>query len=159
MATLEKAISIALEAHAGILDKSSAPYILHPLRLMMKMSTHEEMIVAVLHDVIEDSDYTLAMLREEGFSAEVIGALESVTRRPEEPYEEYVRRAGSNIIGRKVKHADLMDNLNISRIRKLTDRDLERIKRYHQALETLAEADPAVTTGKRKPYTLFLGEL
>ncbi|RPJ78830.1 MAG: GTP pyrophosphokinase, partial [Deltaproteobacteria bacterium] len=86
MATLEKAISIALEAHEGFLDKSSAPYILHPLRIMLQMDTQEEMIVAVLHDVIEDSDYSLAMLKEIGFSDEVIEALESVTRKAEEPY-------------------------------------------------------------------------
>ena len=159
MATLEKAISIALEAHAGILDKSSAPYILHPLRIMFKMDTLAEMIVAVLHDVIEDSDYTLAMLREEGFSEEVIHALESVTRRPEEAYEEYIRRAGSNTMGRKVKQADLMDNLNLSRIRKLTNRDMERIKKYHRALEVLAGSEPTAKPDTHKPYTLFLGEL
>jgi len=116
MATLEKAITIALESHAGILDKSSAPYILHPLRVMLQMKTQEEMIVAVLHDVLEDSDYSLAMLSEAGFSENIVEAVDSVTRKPEEPYEEYIQRAGANPLGKKVKYADLMDNLNIARI-------------------------------------------
>ena len=159
MATLEKAISIALEAHEGFLDKSSAPYILHPLRIMLQMDTQEEMIVAVLHDVIEDSDYSIAMLKEIGFSDEVIEALESVTRKAEEPYEEYILRAGSNELGRKVKRADLMDNLTISRIKKLTNRDLERIQKYHQALEILKDTHSPKKSGKQGPYTLFLGEI
>lgn len=159
MATLEKAISIALEAHAGILDKTSAPYILHPLRIMLQMNTQEEMIVAVLHDVIEDSDYTLAKLRETGFSETVLEALESVTKKPEESYEAYILRAGSNDLGRKIKYADLLDNLDISRIQKLTDRDLSRIQKYHHALKLLAGVRPPAATKKQGPYTLFLGEI
>jgi len=159
MATLEKAISIALEAHEGILDKSSAPYILHPLRIMLQMNTQEEMIAAVLHDVVEDSDYSIAMLKELGFSTEIIKALDSVTRRPEESYEEFILRAGSNDLGRKIKYADLMDNLDISRFKKLTDRDLERIKKYHHALEMLEDINPPKKSSKKVPYTLFLGEI
>jgi hypothetical protein len=159
MATLEKAISIALKAHEGFLDKSSAPYILHPLRIMLQMNTQEEMIVAVLHDVIEDSDYSLAMLKESGFSDEIIKALESLTRKPDEPYEAYILRAGANEMGRKIKRADLMDNLSISRIKKLTNRDLERIKKYHQALEILEDIHPQKQSSKKGPYTLFLGEI
>jgi (p)ppGpp synthase/HD superfamily hydrolase len=159
MATLEKAISIALEAHAGILDKSAAPYILHPLRIMLQMKTQEEMIVAVLHDVIEDSDYTLARLREIGFSETIVDALESVTRKQEESYEEYILRAGSNDLGRKIKYADLLDNLDISRIQKLTDRDLSRIQRYHHALEILTGVRSPAATKKQGPYTVFLGEI
>ncbi|MGV3724427.1 MAG: HD domain-containing protein [Actinomycetota bacterium] len=140
MSTLERAIVIAAEAHAGQQDKAGAPYILHPLRVMQHVSTPEARIAAVLHDVVEDSDWTLHALRAEGFSEEVVEAVDAVTRRKGEDYFDFARRAGEHPIGRQVKLADLRDNLDMSRLPSPTQRDYERIARYQKALQLL---DPA----------------
>ena len=137
MSTLERAIVIAAEAHAGQMDKAGAPYVLHPLRMMLRLSTSDEMIAAVLHDVVEDCGVSLEMLRAEGFSEHVIEAIDSVTRRAEETYEEFVLRAASNPIGRRVKLADLRDNSDLSRIARPTARDYERVEKYRRAIETI----------------------
>jgi len=137
MSTLEKAISIAIEAHEGDVDKAGSPYILHPLRVMLQMETEEEMIVAVMHDVVEDSDYSFAKLKEIGFSERVLEALDSVTKRAGEAYEDFVKRAASHPIGKKIKLADLRDNMDLSRLAKITDVDLKRVQKYHDALKIL----------------------
>ena len=139
MSLLEKAVSIALEAHKGKKDKAGAPYILHPLRVMFQMETEEEMIAAVLHDVLEDAAITPDQLREMGFSERVLKALDSVTKRAGEEYEDYVRRAASHPIGKKIKLADLRDNMNFSRLKKVTDEDLKRLKKYHNALKIVKQ--------------------
>jgi (p)ppGpp synthase/HD superfamily hydrolase len=133
MATLEKAISIALCAHQGQKDQAGAPYILHPLRVMLKMDSEEEMMAAVLHDTIEDTAWTLEDLKQEGFPMELLEVLDQVTRRTGEPYEEFIVRAQVNPMARKIKLADLEDNLDCTRIRQVTEPDLARIKRYHAA--------------------------
>jgi len=141
MSTLERAIAIAAEAHAGQVDKASAPYILHPLRVMLRVSTNEERIVAVLHDVVEDCPgWTFDRLRGEGFSEEVLVALLSVTNREDEDYEAFVSRASRNPIGRRVKIADLQDNCDLSRISVPTERDHARLEKYRRALGILNEA-------------------
>ena len=137
MSTLERAIEIALRAHAGQTDKAGAPYVLHPLRLMLRMSTLPEMIVAVLHDVVEDSTITLGDLRQESFSDEVIDAVSAVTRREGEAYETFVRRAAANPLATRVKLADLEDNMDLLRLKELGERDIQRLKRYHRAWEQL----------------------
>lgn len=139
MATLERAIEIAVEAHKGQVDKAGAPYILHPLRLMLSFDSETERIVAVLHDVLEDTPWTSSQLREEGFSAEVLEAVDRLTRRKGETFDKFTERAGSHPIARRVKIADLKDNMNILRIRKVTGRDLRRLKRYHRAWQFLTE--------------------
>jgi (p)ppGpp synthase/HD superfamily hydrolase len=151
MSTLERAIAIAAEAHAGQFDKAGSNYILHPLRVMLKVSTIEERIVAVLHDVCEDCPgWSLQRLRSEGFSEEIISAISSVTKRPEEDgdngYFRFVRRAASNPIGRRVKLADLQDNLDITRIVNPTKRDHDRLERYRKAIDLIQrlEADERV---------------
>lgn len=133
MATLEKAIQIAAEAHAGQKDKSGAAYILHPLRLMMRMQTEEEKMTAILHDVVEDSDWTIEKLREQGFSEPVLKALEGVTNQSGESYEEFIERAGRNPIARRVKIADLEDNMNLLRIGEIKPKDLTRLEKYHKS--------------------------
>ncbi len=137
MSTLERAIAIATMAHEGKVDKAGAPYILHPLRVMLKLSTTEERIVAVLHDVIEDSEVSLQHLIDEGFSGTIVEAIDAVTKRPREAYEDFVRRASLNPIGLRVKLADLEDNSNLSRIPNPTEKDYERLARYHRAIETI----------------------
>ena len=116
--TLERAIAIAAEAHAGQKDRAGAPYILHPIRLMIQMDSENAMMAAVLHDVVENSVWTLDDLRKEGFSNEVLNAVDSLTHRDKEgeDYWDYIQRAKSDPIAIKVKLADLEDNLNPDRL-------------------------------------------
>ena len=137
---LEKAIQIAVEAHAGTKDKGGEAYILHPISVMMRVETEEEKIVAILHDVVEDTDWTFDALRKEGFSETVIEALETVTKySEEEDYDDFIQRSLKNDIGRKVKIADLRENLDVTRIGELNEKDIERINKYKRALKTLTE--------------------
>jgi len=136
---LEHAIEIAVEAHKGQIDKGGSPYILHPLRVMMSVDGESEKIVAVLHDVVEDSDWTVDALLAEGFSVEVIEALKTVTKESEdEDYDLFIQRAMQNPIARKVKIADLRDNLDVTRISEITDTDVKRINKYKKALKLLS---------------------
>ena len=138
MSSLERAVEIAAQAHAGQKDKAGAVYLLHPLRVMLNLddATEAERIVAVLHDVIEDTDWTSDRLLEEGFSQEIVRALESVTKRPDEDYMAFVRRAGTNEIGRKIKHADIEDNLRP--LKDPTPKDCEKRALYREAARYLA---------------------
>ena len=136
---LQRAIEIALEAHKGALDKGGNPYILHPLRLMLQMDSEEEMIVAILHDVVEDTEkWSFDKLHKEGFSKKIINSLRSVTKENEnEDYEKFIDRSVKDKIGRKVKIADISDNLDISRLKEVTDKDILRINKYKKALAKL----------------------
>jgi (p)ppGpp synthase/HD superfamily hydrolase len=135
MTTLDRAIVIATEGHSGVKDKGGAPYILHPLRMMLSLTPPDERIVAVLHDVCEDCPgWTLARLKAEGFPDHIIAALDSVTKREGEDYFAFVRRAAANPIGRHVKLADLEDNCDLSRITAPTERDYLRIEKYRRAI-------------------------
>jgi (p)ppGpp synthase/HD superfamily hydrolase len=138
---LERAIEIAVMAHTGQTDKAGAPYILHPLRVMLKQTSEETMIAAVLHDVVEDSVWSLDGLRAEGFSEAVLEALNCLTKRDGESYEDFIERVKPNPLARRVKRADLEDNMDISRIPEPTERDRERLKRYHQARQVLVDAE------------------
>lgn len=131
MANLEKAIIIAAQAHQGQKDKAGYPYILHPLRMMLRISSETERIIAVLHDVVEDTDWTLDALSKEGFPAEVLEAVDCLTRRDDESYEEFIERVKVNPIARRIKIADLEDNMDIRRISNLTKKDIQRLKKYH----------------------------
>jgi len=128
--TLERAIAIAAEAHAGQVDKAGAPYVLHPLRMMLRVSSTDERIVAVLHDVCEDCPgWTFDRLRREGFANHIIEALRSVAKRDGEDYETFVRRAAVNPIGRRVKLADLHDNSDLTRIAIPSERETSNASR------------------------------
>jgi len=137
MATLERAIEIAAKAHAGQMDKAGQPYVLHPLRMMLAVATPEARIAAVLHDVVEDTAVTLKELEGEGFTAEVLEAVEALTKREGEDYEAFIRRVAPNPIAREVKLADLRDNSDLSRILEPTERDRERVKKYRRAIAYL----------------------
>ncbi|HEX2490882.1 MAG TPA: HD domain-containing protein [Blastocatellia bacterium] len=139
MATLERAILIAAQAHLGQRDKAGAPYILHPLRMMMRMESEAAMIAAALHDVVEDSDWTLEQLRGEGFSEEVLQAVDCLTSREGETYDEFISRVRASAIARQVKIADLEDNMNVKRIGEITPKDLARIEKYHRAWRALTQ--------------------
>lgn len=137
MATVEDAVSIAARAHRGQKDKAGASYLLHPLRMMLRMDTEAAMMAAVLHDVVEDTEWTLERLREAGFSDEVLEAVDCLTHREGESYEQFVERVRANPIARQVKIADLEDNMNVRRINQLGPRDLERLEKYHRAWRVL----------------------
>jgi len=137
MSTLERAIEIAAAAHAGEHDKAGAPYILHPLRVMLAQTQPAQRIAAVLHDVVEDTPWTLEELRREGFSDEVVAAVDALTKRDGEDYFAFVERAGRHPVARVVKIADLRDNMDTLRIAVLTDRDRERLEKYRRALAQL----------------------
>lgn len=140
MSTLERAIVIATEAHQGAVDKAGAPYILHPLRVMLRVTDPHARMAAVLHDVVEDSDWTLDRLRAEGFHQDVLAAVDGLTRRSDETYEQFVDRAGRHPIARLVKLADIEDNLDLSRIAQPTEKDYARIERYRLAKTRLESA-------------------
>jgi len=134
MATLERAIAIAAEAHTGQVDKAGVPYILHPIRVMLRVTSIEEQITAVLHDVVEDTTITLDMLLAEGFSREVVRAVDALTKRSGETYEAFVARAAMDPIGRSVKLADLAENSDLTRIQSPTTKDIERVEKYRRAI-------------------------
>jgi (p)ppGpp synthase/HD superfamily hydrolase len=140
MSTLAHAIAIAASAHEAQRDRSGQPYILHPLRIMMAMHTDDERIVAALHDVVEDTDWTLDALRLEGFAEHIVQAVDCLTKRDGEPYSSLIDRAGSNALARRVKLADLTDNMNVLRLDTFGEADVERLRKYHAAWVLLREA-------------------
>ena len=142
MSTLEKAIEIAARAHAGQMDKGGNPYILHPLRLMLSQSDPAARIAAVLHDVVEDTPVTLDDLRQAGFAADVLTAVDALTKRAGEGRLSAARRAAANPIARLVKLADVADNMDLRRISDPTERDFARLKEYEQVRALLLAAAP-----------------
>ncbi|WP_422776029.1 HD domain-containing protein [Pseudomonas mediterranea] len=137
MSTLEKAIAISARAHEGQTDKGGSPYILHPLKVMLRLSHHDERIVAVLHDVVEDTHVTLADLRNEGFSEAILAAIDSLTKREGETYQAFIERAARDPLARRVKLADLAENSDLSRLDSPSQNDLERVEKYRKAAEYL----------------------
>lgn len=143
MPTLERAISIAAEAHARQVDKAGQPYILHPLRVMLRVSTEEERIAAVLHDVVEDTAVSLDQLANEGFSESVLAAVEALTKLPGESRMEAAARAAANAVAREVKLADNSENMDLSRIPDPTEKDFARLKEYEQVRALLLSTPAA----------------
>ena len=134
---LGKAIELAKKHHKGQTDKAGKPYIEHPLRVMNQMKSEKEKIVAVLHDIVEDTDISLNDLRNEGFSEEVVSAVECLTKQDGENYDSYIERISFNPLAVKIKLADLEDNRDLTRLPQVTDKDLERLEKYDKALEKL----------------------
>jgi (p)ppGpp synthase/HD superfamily hydrolase len=141
MANLAKAIAIAAQAHQNQKDKSGVPYILHPIRVMLRLRSEVDMTVAILHDVVEDTKWTIEQLRVEGFSEEVLEAVACLTHQDNEHYDKFLARIESNAIARRVKLADLEDNMDVRRLDALTEKDIQRLKRYHPAWVKLSQAD------------------
>jgi GTP diphosphokinase / guanosine-3',5'-bis(diphosphate) 3'-diphosphatase len=140
MSTLERAIEIAAAAHAGQQDKAGQPYILHPLKVMMRMHEAPERIVAVLHDVVEDTAVTLEQLAAEGFGHAVVAAVEALTKRPGESRIDAARRAAANPLALRVKLADNAENMDPTRIAQPGPRDLERLEEYRKVRAVLLAA-------------------
>ena len=139
MSILDAAIALASRVHAGQVDKAGKPYILHPLRLMMKFDGLEEQLVSLLHDVVEDGDVTLDELRGLGIPEVVVTAIDCLTKRQGESYEQFIARIRPNPLATKVKIADIHDNLDLTRLPVVRDKDLERAAKYHRALRYLQE--------------------
>lgn len=130
---LEKAMILAAKGHMGQLDKGGHPYILHPIRVMLQCKTIEEKTVAMLHDLLEDTEYTEDDLREEGFPEEVVAAVVCLTKTEGEEYTDYVERICKDKLAARVKLADLMDNMDLNRLPGLTPKDFQRLEKYLRA--------------------------
>jgi len=142
MRHLEKAIIIATNAHMGQFDKAGAPYILHPLRVMMRMTTIEGKIVAVCHDLIEDTHITLRDLIFEGFSDQVVCAIDSMTKRKNEAYNAYLNRVISDKLASECKLENMRDNSNIHRLQKIAKHHLKMIAKYRKGALRILDAHP-----------------
>lgn len=138
---LEKALGIALIAHAGQKDKAGAPYILHPLRLMMTADEPDTQVTALLHDVLEDSELTEEDLNQAGIPEHIAAAVAALTRQIDETYEEFIERIAQDPLARRVKILDIQDNLNLKRLKSVNKADLMRVTEYHRALQYLLEAE------------------
>lgn len=139
--TLAVAIAITAEAFKDKVDKAGEPYILHCLRVMNNLHTRDKELqsIAVLHDLIEDTDYTLDDLRKLGFSDRVVKGVDALTKTKDISYEEYVARVAQNEDARKVKLSDLRDNSDITRLKGLTQIDFERMVKYHASYTYLSQ--------------------
>lgn len=141
MNMLGRAIEIAATAHAGQVDKGGKPYILHPLWVMDRVRHLGEdyMIAGVLHDVVEDSDWTLDALSAEGFSQEVVRAMMFLTHLENDEYDDYIRALSFNDIAKAVKLRDLEHNTKVTRLKGLRQKDFARLEKYHKAYTYLKD--------------------
>ncbi|NDV89002.1 HD domain-containing protein [Aurantimonas aggregata] len=141
MTTIERAAAIAEQAHADQVDKAGAPYITHPIRVALAVEGEEAKIVALLHDVVEDSEWTLDQLSAAGFSDAVVKAVDALTHKDREDYFDAVRRAKANPLARVVKLADLADNCDRTRLGEITEQDERRLEKYARARDMLLEEE------------------
>ena len=140
MQLLSKAINLAMQAHAGQVDKAGMPYIGHVMRVMQAGKTIDEKIVGVLHDVVEDTTWTFDALLAEGFPVHIVDALRCVTKlSDDEPYESFINRVKTNPLVVAVKINDLTDNMDIRRLQTLTDADVQRLRKYLKAYQSLVK--------------------
>ena len=135
----KRALALCFEAHKDQKDKSGLPYVFHPFHLAEQMEDEDTTIVALLHDVIEDTEYTIEDLQKAGFTQNVISAIALMTHDPQMPYMEYVRAIKSNPIARAVKLADLRHNSDMTRLDIITQRDEDRAQKYLDAIVILEE--------------------
>lgn len=139
---LQKAITLATQAHHGQVDKAGKPYIQHPLWVMEQMDTPEAKIVAVLHDTVEDTPITLQRLAKEGFPPEILTAIDAITKREGEEYQDYLQRVQKNPLALKVKIADMQHNMDLQRIPNPTEKDYQRLAKYEKILPQLQRVNP-----------------
>ena len=135
------ALKLCFDAHKDQIDKSGMPYVFHPFHLAEQMADENTTIVALLHDVIEDTEYTLDDLRKFGFAEDVLSAISLMTHADDVPYMEYVVKIKTNPIAKAVKLADLKHNSDMSRLDQITQTDEERAKKYKQAIELLENSN------------------
>ncbi|MBO5231661.1 MAG: bifunctional (p)ppGpp synthetase/guanosine-3',5'-bis(diphosphate) 3'-pyrophosphohydrolase [Clostridia bacterium] len=135
----KKALSLCFEAHKNQLDKSGMPYVFHPFHLAEQMETEETVVVALLHDLVEDTDYTIDDLKAMGFPQNVTDAIALMTHDADTEYMDYVARIKTNPIAKAVKLADLRHNSDTTRLDKVTEKDLKRVEKYTAAIKFLTE--------------------
>lgn len=137
----KKALKLCFEAHRDQVDKTDMPYVFHPFHLAEQMTDELTTVCALLHDVVEDTDYTISDLTEMGFPKEVTDAIALLTHDPAVPYMDYVARAAKNPIARAVKIADLKHNSDLTRMEpdEIDEWALRRNEKYKRALELLGE--------------------
>lgn len=135
----KKAMRIAFEAHKEQTDKTGMPYIYHPIHLAEQMSDEASTCVALLHDVVEDTDMTFEQLQAEGFTPEIISALRLMTHDEAIPYLDYVAEIKNNSIAAKVKLADLKHNSDLTRLDNIDERAVRRVEKYKKAIELLTD--------------------
>lgn len=138
MSNINTAKKICLAAHKGQFDKAGAPYYLHPFAVADKCKGATEKIVAYLHDVVEDTDFSIENLKQYGFNRDVIDALKMLTHDKGEPYDEYIAKIKTNEIAKTVKLADLEHNSDLGRLKKITNNDLKRLDKYKKAIDFLS---------------------
>ncbi len=136
---IKQALRLAFDAHVNQVDKTGLPYIYHPLHLAHSLKEEYEIVTALLHDVVEDTDYTFDDLKNMGYPQEVIEALTYLTHEPGVTYQDYVKNIKNNPIAIKVKLADLKHNSDLNRLDTITQKDLERQKKYLDAIKLLEE--------------------
>jgi len=136
---LERAIKLAQKYHEGQFDKGGSPYIEHPLRVMKGVESIEEKIVAVLHDVLEDCDVSREQLIHEGIPEYLVEKLEILCKRKNEKYFDYIDRIKATKLAINVKLSDLKDNMNLDRLKEVTEKDLKRLEKYKKAKEILQD--------------------
>ncbi len=138
--SLLRAYDIAKLAHEGQTDKSGAPYFGHVERVSSMGQTLDEKIVGMLHDLIEDTDWTFEMLAAEGFAPHIIDALRLVTKLSEdEPYDDFIERIATNPLAVAVKLNDLRDNMDVTRLKEFTEKDVKRTRKYLKAYNRLKQ--------------------
>ena len=135
----KKALKLCFEAHKAQYDKSGMPYVFHPFHLAEQMTTEETTVVALLHDLVEDTAYTIADLTEMGFSKAVTDAIALMTHAKDVDYFEYVAAIKENPIAKAVKLADLTHNSDLSRLDVVDEKALRRREKYQKALKMLTE--------------------
>lgn len=133
----KKAMKLCFKVHKKQVDKSGLPYVFHPYHLAEQMDDETSTVCALLHDVIEDSDYTYDDLAEMGFTAEIIDVLKLLTHDKGTPYQDYIKKISENQVAKKVKIADLTHNSDLTRLNNVDDAVLERIKKYKRAIKFL----------------------
>lgn len=135
----ELAFEIAKTAHAGQTDKAGLDYILHPLQVAAEVTTDEEKAVALLHDIIEDTDVTASELLAKGLPDNVVEAVEALTKKHNQNYAAYLAGVKKNRLATAVKLADLKHNSDLSRLEKITQKDRDRAEKYRKAIEYLSD--------------------
>ncbi len=138
---LASAIALAATAHEDQIDKGGKAYILHPIRMMMRLRTNDEelMAIAILHDVVEDSDISTKDLIELGYSVRIIAGVDALTRQDDETYDQFIKRCAQNRDAKLVKREDLRDNSDITRLKGLRQKDFERLEKYSRAFIYLSD--------------------
>lgn len=134
-------LAFAMQKHDGQVDKSGKPYILHPIEVALSLYKESDKIVALLHDILEDTDATVEDLKKLGLHDYEIDAVQLLTKPKKEDYIHYVKRVAENPIARRVKMADLRHNMDLSRLSEITEKDIKRKEKYEHAYQILHDAD------------------